>query len=410
MQAVIVADDLTGANVIAAHLVSEGWRARVVTMAGQAVGPGIEEALILNIHSRLLSGAHAYARVRETIERLGDLGGRLLVKRVDSTARGNLGSEIDAAIDASRRRLCWAVFADPINGKQTIDGRLLINGVPVDLIPMAHDRLNPLPSAAVAELIGAQSRHRLVPVPLSVVRAGRGEVRAYVRAIGEAPAILVCDCASVDDLAMLADVAVEMGEPVLAADPGPFTARVAARSSSASRPPVFLACGSIQANVLSQLDEIRRDPGVRLLELAPGARDTPGFRDSVRRWVDAVTTPPIPAVIGVYSSFDRVPQAADGDRVIEDLAAVVAFVLEQLPQAPAGLVLAGGQTAAAVCAAMGITEMTVVGSILPYTVASFVGGGRWSGLPVVTKGGLIGDHTALVRSVEYVRTCWKVVL
>ena len=407
MHAVVIADDLTGANVIAAHLVSEGWRARVVTLAGQAAGPGIEDALVLNVHSRLLSGAQAYTRVRETIERLGDLGGRLLVKRVDSTARGNLGGEIDAAIDASRRRLCWAVFADPINGKQIIDGRLLIHGVPVDRIPIAHDRAAPLQTAAVGELIGAQSRRRLVPVPLWVLRSGRQEALSYVRDIGDGPAILVCDCATVDDLGRLADVAVDLGEPVLAADPGPFTAKLAVRLSPVPRPPVFLACGSIQANVLSQLDEIRKVPGVQLLELAPGVARDPAFHATLQRWVEAATAPPPPAVIGVFSSFDRVPQGADEDRVIADLAAIAALVLEQLPQAPAGLVLTGGQTAAAVCAAIGITEMTVVGSILPYTVASIVGGGRWSGLPLVTKGGLIGDHTALVRSVDYVRTYWN---
>jgi len=410
MHAVVIADDLTGANVVGAHLVSEGWRARVVTLAGQAVGPGIEDALVLNVHSRLLSGAQAYTRVRETIARLGDLGGRLLVKRVDSTARGNLGGEIDAAMDASRRRLCWAVFADPVNGKQTIDGRLLIDSVPVDRMPIAHDRASPLRTAAVGELIGAQSRRRLVPVPLRVLRSGRREALSYVRDIGDGSAILVCDCATVDDLGMLADVAVDLGEPVLAADPGPFTAQLAVRLSPAGRPPVFLACGSIQATILGQLDEIRNDPGVRLFELAPGAAGDPAFRATLDRWAEAVTTPPLPAVIGVYSSFDRVPQGAEGDRVIEDLAAVVAVVLDRLPRAPAGLVLAGGQTAAAVCAAIGITEVTVVGSILPYTIASIVGGGRWSGLPVVTKGGLIGDHTALVRSIDYVRTCWTCLL
>jgi uncharacterized protein YgbK (DUF1537 family) len=398
-----VADDLTGANVTAAHLVRGGWRARVIARAGLPAPPGIEDALIVNTGSRALGREQAYRQVRDTIEGFGALGSRLLTKRVDSTARGNLGSEIDAALDASGRRLCWVVVADPVNGKRTVDGRLTIGGVPVDQAAAALDTLHPVRTAAVTELVRAQSRHRILPLPLRIVRSGAGPALSYIRKAGGGPLVVVCDCAASEDLAALADLAAEAGEPAVAVDPGAFTASLAARLSPLPRPPAFLVCGSIHANVRAQLDEITKDSAVRLLEVVPGHARTPAFRDVLDGWIEETLRRPSRPVVGVHSSFDHAPETGADDQIVEDLAAVADSILARLPRAPAGLVLTGGQTAAAVCARLGIGDIVVAESVVPYAVAGIVGGGRWSGLPVVTKGGLIGDRTALRRAVQYLR-------
>lgn len=398
-----VADDLTGANVTAAHLVRGGWRARVIARPGLPAVPGIEDALIVNAGSRALGREQAYRQVRDTIDGFGALGGRLLTKRVDSTARGNLGTEIDAAMDASGRRLCWIVIADPVNGKRTVDGRLTIDGVPVDQTAAALDTLHPVRTAAVAELVRAQSRHPIVSLPLRIVRSGTGPALAYIEKAGGGPLVIVCDCATAADLTALADLAAGAGQPAVAADPGAFTAALAARLSPLPRPPAFLVCGSIHANVRAQLDEVTRDSAVRLLEVAPGHARAPAFRDALDGWIEETLRRPSRPVVGVYSSFDHAPDAGAGDQIVEDLAAVGDSILARLPRAPAGLVLTGGQTAAAVCARLGIGDIIVGESVLPYAVAGTVGSGRWSGLRIVTKGGLIGDRTALRRAVDYLR-------
>jgi uncharacterized protein YgbK (DUF1537 family) len=397
-----VADDLTGANVTAAHLVRNGWRARVVSLQpGLDVVPGIEDALIVNAGSRALGPEAGYRRVRETIEAFVNLGSRLVAKRVDSTARGNLGTEIDAALDGSGRRLCWTVVADPANGKRTIDGCLTIDGVPVNETAAALDTLHPVRTASVAELIRTQSRHRIVSLPLRVIRSGAGPALSYIRQAGDGPLVLVCDCATSEDMAMLADLAAEAREPAIAADPGPFTASFAARLSPLPPLVALLVCGSIHANVLAQLTEIARDPTVRLLKVVPGHARTPTFRAAFDEWFEETLRQPSRQVVGVYSSFERAPELGAGDHIVEGLAAIADSILKRLPRAPAGLVLTGGQTAAAVCAMLGISDIIVTESVVPYMVAGRVGGGRWSGLPVITKGGLIGDRTALRRAVHY---------
>lgn len=397
-----VADDLTGANVTAAHLVQTGWRARVIARFDRPWTPGIEDALIVNAGSRTLGPERAYARIREAIERFGVPSGRVLVKRLDSTARGNLGSEIDAAMDASGRRVCWAVIADPANGKRTVDGRLTIDGVPVDRTAAAADPIHPVRTAAVADLIRSQSRHRVVPLPLRILRSGTAATLSYIRNAGNVPMILVCDCAEPGDITALADIAAETGEPAVAADPGAFTASLAGRLSPLPKPAAFLVCGSIHRIVRVQLDELTREPSVRLLEVAPGQSRIPAFRDALDRWLAEALRRPGP-VVGVYSRFDKAPDAGSGDPIVEDLAAVANSILEQMPRAPAGLILTGGQTAAAVCSNLGVGDIIVAGTVLPYAVVGVAGAGRWSGLPIVTKGGLIGDATALRRLVEYVR-------
>ena len=87
---------------------------------------------------------------------------------------------------------------------------------------------------------------------------------------------------------------------------------------------------------------------------------------------------------------------------VEGLALLAAHLLDLLPHAPAGLVVTGGQTAVALCRALGISSIAVTGEALPYAATGVVRDGPWAGLPLVTKGGLIGDESALTRCVSHI--------
>src|SRR5207244_2052723 len=65
-----------------------------------------------------------------------------------------------------------------------------------------------------------------------------------------------------------------------------------------------------------------------------------------------------------------------------------------------GLVLTGGDTAAAVCRALGAECLELGGEVLPGMPTGTLLGGRRPGLRIVTKSGGFGPPDALVRAVE----------
>ena len=68
-----------------------------------------------------------------------------------------------------------------------------------------------------------------------------------------------------------------------------------------------------------------------------------------------------------------------------------------------GLILTGGDTADAVCMALGMAGLEVVGEVQPGIPAANGIGGRGDGLRFVTKAGGFGDDYALVRSIDFIR-------
>ncbi|EKP95127.1 four-carbon acid sugar kinase family protein [Thermaerobacter subterraneus] len=86
-------------------------------------------------------------------------------------------------------------------------------------------------------------------------------------------------------------------------------------------------------------------------------------------------------------------------QVARQLGTLAATLVERLP-ALAGLVLTGGDTAAAVAAALGAGALQVTGELAPLVAAGSLEGGRRPGLAVITKGGLVGDEDLLVHLLE----------
>lgn len=100
---VIIADDLTGANDAGVQFAKYGMKVQV--MLGDAVGSSeaaAVEVLVRDTDSRAVSPELAFSRVQAASRLVRQAAGTdampLIFKKVDSTLRGNLGPEIDAAI------------------------------------------------------------------------------------------------------------------------------------------------------------------------------------------------------------------------------------------------------------------------------------------------------------------------
>ena len=88
-----------------------------------------------------------------------------------------------------------------------------------------------------------------------------------------------------------------------------------------------------------------------------------------------------------------------GAVVAARLAAIVAAVCARV--SVGGLVLTGGDTAAAVCAALGSTSLWLTGELQPGIATARLIGGCHPELAIVTKAGGFGDDAALSRAAAF---------
>ncbi|EOV2735305.1 four-carbon acid sugar kinase family protein [Enterobacter cloacae] len=144
---VVVADDFTGANDAGVSLALSGKKVSVAfhTPFTQPV-----DALVINTDSRALRAAEAAEKVAVLGADIADA--RWLIKKIDSTLRGNVGAETGVLKAVSGKRQVIVAPAYPAAGRITRHGRCLVNGIPVDETEFASDPKTPVQSATIADL------------------------------------------------------------------------------------------------------------------------------------------------------------------------------------------------------------------------------------------------------------------
>jgi D-threonate/D-erythronate kinase len=332
----ILADDLTGAADCGLQAARRGLRT-VVALTGAAHDTDV---VARDLDTRRGDAGGAYAATCAAIPRHG-----ALYLKIDSTLRGHVGAAIDAALDAGAGDVAVVAPAFPAQGRTVIGGRLRVDGREV---------------ADLQGLLRAQSRHAARP-----------------------GAVVAADAASEDDLRRVVAEHRGGGARVVWVGSAGLAAALAEALAAGGAPgelptadgPVITVVGTAAAGAAAQLEALLARPGVEAV-----GDSAPALRRALRAGAD-------PVVHAARPDGDLRPALARA------LAAAVAEGCAGDP--PAGLVLTGGETARAVCEALGIEAVELAGEVEPGVPA-----GRAVGHPaaVVTKAGAFGDPRSLVRA------------
>jgi len=322
---------------------------------------------VLTLETRRLGPAAARRRAGAAGTRLRALGRGPACYKMDSTLRGNFAGELAALGAAGRRPLVWIAPANPAHGRWTVGGRQYLRGVPLDRTAFARDPLQPVRGADVRALAErAFGRGRVALAGLTEVRRGPARLRRLRRAwLRRGARAVVADAVTDRDLAAVAGA---LGPRDLPAGAAPLARHVLGRGPGLRVAPgrrsarAWMAVmGSLHPVSLEQVRVARRaGRGTVLAPARPRGRLTPRA----------------------------------GWRLARELAARAARLIRA--RRPGGVVLSGGMTAAAVCAALGIRALRLVREIEPGVVLAEAacGGGV---LRVVTKPGGFGGPGALRR-------------
>lgn len=406
----VFADDLTGANVTGARFARMGLRTRTITGSAAALEHSLEphtgeaDVIVVTTGTRTVPPPEAATVVSDLLRSAPGLAeSPLLAKRVDTTLRGPIAAELEVLLACRRRSgnrvAAVAVPAYPSAGRTTVDGIHLVNGVPLAETPAGRDPLTPVHSSRVAELLTAGIGLRADEVHLDVLRSGDDSaLEAIARAVGTTD-VVVLDAEDEDELAGLARLVARArqvsGVDIVPVDSGPFVAAYCAALGLRQLrydAPVLVIVGSTAEPTGRQVEHAVASLGIRLVEVDP-ERDfdalvpltlrhlTEGGRDIC--WRVTTRRGGLDARLAT-----KIPQA---------LAAAARQVLQQARFG--GVFACGGEVAAALLDALDVQSLEIGGEVQPLVVTGRVRGGPWDRLPVVTKGGLVGDDRAITASI-----------
>jgi len=401
----ILADDLTGAADCAIAFARRGLSASV----GWHGAPMAEEAgavLAIDADSRRLPPDAAAAR-HVALLRARHRCGQGLIKKLDSTLRGQPAAELAATARALRAAgqpsLAIVAPAFPATGRTTEGGRVHLNGTPLEATPLwARDH-----SYASAHLPTVLAEAGLATrlLPLEALRVGEPAVGATLAAaLADGTEALVCDATTAEDLALLARASLPLAGRVFWVGSGGIAAALAAALPDTALPDAAPALPATAGGVLvvvGSVAEASRAAAARLV--AEGAAQP--FQippDLLRagpadpRWAPLATE----IAASLAAGRDTLAEIADdpaadltqGAALAERLASLLAPAAERM----GGLFATGGETACALLTHLGVHGIRLIEEVEPGVPLGLTEGALR--LPVMTKAGAFGDEGTLLRS------------
>ena len=151
----IIADDLTGALDAAGPFCDRGFRVATI-VDPQSLSSKIDfskiDVLAVNSDSRHVPSAEATRRV-ETIARSLDVEQfTYVIKKIDSTLRGNVVAETVCLASTLKRGLAFVAPAFPEQSRTVKKGYVHVAGVKLGETEFAADKLNPAPKEPIHDL------------------------------------------------------------------------------------------------------------------------------------------------------------------------------------------------------------------------------------------------------------------
>lgn len=427
-ECVVIADDLTGGNATGVLLKNMDYQAyTVLNLDGldrEILTHG--QCIILPTDSRGISAEEAYQRVYHATEALAGKDVRVYAHRIDSTLRGNLGSETDAMLDfLGEEYVAIVAPCFPSTERIVTGGYMLVEGIPLHKTGIAIDPKSPVKTSDVAALFRQQSRYGVSSILMNELMHGKHYLADRMKeAAAEGNRTIILDCVTQEDLDLIADAAITSKLKVLAVDPGVFTATLARKlitpSNRREKSNILVVMGSVHPNARTQMEQLwlsQRTYNVmvatrELLE-GKGRRETEIARVSAeileycdRNQICTVTGD------GIYPE-NRIDFAPYMERyhcsmnevsdIINTSLAEIAYRIFSTEPSFRALYTTGGDITVATCQRLGAAGLDLRDEVLPLAAYGTILGGPYAGVHLVTKGGSQGGNDAINRCITYLK-------
>jgi uncharacterized protein YgbK (DUF1537 family) len=425
----VVADDITGSNDIGIMFAKSDYLTHIYSFedASSFAVPradfSVPDILILDTNSRLDAPDVAYRKVFAATRQLQQAGCRQFHNKTCSVFRGNIGAEFDAMLDALGLEFAVVVLGFPKNGRSTKDGIHYVHGKKLEESEFRRDPIHPMKRSDLVGILQSQTKRKVGLVTHEIVAQGAEVLRNEIQRMRGKCQYLILDVTDQSALATIAqtiyDEPVLCGSSAIAEELPVVWGEPRVRQQSQELPAltemgILVVAGSLMPQTAAQIEYLQQrgmpcfvldtsqlfEPMQREAQIASM---TEAISAGLRMNRDAVChSPNDPQALEMTHRAGMarsISGTASSRLVSETLAEVTARVLEKTGQNR--LVVAGGETSAAICARLGVNGMRVWKEIQP-------------GLPscislnnprrmLVLKSGSFGKPDFFARALEHLK-------
>ncbi|MBU1019917.1 MAG: four-carbon acid sugar kinase family protein [Firmicutes bacterium] len=404
----IIADDTTGANSSVILHKKLGYDCVSIHSSVQEIRK--QSAYAFSTNSRGVSAKEAYRVVKNTLAHFTDKGA-IYNKRVDSTLRGNLGSELNAFLDYFPNKTAIVVASFPNSGRTCVHNKLYVNGELLENTDVAKDPKMPVTTSVVTSLFAKQTSKKIVHIDLDVVR--NKELSIQLLEAYRDFDIVVVDAENNDDINLIANTVVNLELDIITVDPGPFTFYYARSLKEKSLFKFHCLIGSVTPLTILQMKYARENGAVLyLLDVLKLLSDDSEnylekcFQELIKIDSDFIilSTSDVDgnSKINLSDYCCNLKSVEDISNLINNLIAKL-FIRFNKKIKPHCVYTSGGDTTLEFLNLAGSYGLRMYSEIFPLTVESKILGGDFEGLSIVSKGGLIGNEETILHIYNYMK-------
>jgi uncharacterized protein YgbK (DUF1537 family) len=367
----VISDDLTGCGDVGLHFADGGLRTIVLVSDSESLfkdlKPDVDwDVLVVNTESRFDEPQTAYEKVKRVLRFFRKLNIERVYKKIDSTLRGNIGSEIDALFDELNIEGLPFCAAFPKIGRTTIEGYHYVRGKPVTRTEFARDPRNRVTEAHIPTLLKATSKHS------DRIKVYNAKTQRDLENIaGEIP-----DYATVCGASGLAGELVKYwGKAGSSRDVKPKTA-------TGGPKPVLIISGSVQSVTYEQIEKLKGRKGLVAVPI-----------DFER---DRVEIPDAKNAKHILIYPQKSIYKPDAEKIIKTLV----YLTTGLCKGGffRNLILIGGDTAFNICKALKIDTFQIISSVSPGIAFCRTLDGKYN---LILKPGGLGYKETLIRCLQF---------
>jgi len=373
----VISDDLTGCGDVGLHFAD--WGLRTIVRASNLehlskdLKPNVNwDVLVVNTESRFDEPQTAYEKVKGVLKFFRKLKIKQIYKKIDSTLRGNIGSEIDALFDELKIKELPFCAAFPRTGRTTIDGYHYVWGELVTRTEFARDPRNPVSEAHIPTLLEGMSKY------YDRIKVYNARTQRDLKNIAR----------EIQDYTTVCGASGLAGELVKFWGKSESSRGVKSKTVTGGSKPVLIISGSAKSVTYEQIEELKKE---KEKEKEKGLLAVPIDFERNR-----VEIPDVKDAKHILIYAQKSSQKLDPEKIVRTLVQLTTGLCKG--ELFHNLILIGGDTAFSICRALKIDVFQIISSVSPGVAFCRTLDGKYD---FILKPGGLGDKGALIRCVRF---------
>ena len=410
---IVIADDGTGSNATCSLFKKIVLRAASILKLQGDINYDVD-VISYSTASRGLDKEEAYKKVSEAIKILKNKNVLVYNKRIDSTLRGNIGTEINAMLDnLEDDRIAVVVPAYPDSGRIVVNKTMLVNGVLLENSDAGKDPKTPIKTSCVESLVQKDIKYSSTYFTLSDIAQPIEEIAKKIQEAIKKSRVLIFDAVNNEDIIKISKAIIHSDINIITVDPGPFTLYYSKELQKKNHleKKILMVIGSVTATTKKQIEYILQEEDIFLVKMKVEdffeketcLKEIERVISFIKKGIASydlflVTTSPI----GDEKKADLQKLAEKLNATVEEISKIIANTLTETivkilkeTQKFEGIYSSGGDITIALLEKLKAIGVEIREEVIPLAAYGRIIGGDFPNLKLVSKGGMVGDEKTI---------------